>query len=215
MRLPKWISSFSLAGILVVSLCLPAFATPAQEARATLVASIDQVLQELNKPGLHQAEEQKAILQRIEDVIRGIFDFEELSARTVGPGWKKFSPDQKTRFIAEFSDLLRETYLEKLNGYNGETVSYKGEQTSTAGDKVEVLTSINIKAKDVPVSYRMIKKNGWVVYDMVIEGISMVQNYRSQFQDLLLKGDVEALIRQVGAKAQETRAYNKKQQVTS
>ena len=79
---------------------------------------------------------------------------------------------------------------------------------------MEVLTSINIKGKEVPVSYRMIKKDGWVVYDMVIEGISMVQNYRSQFQDLLLKGDVEGLIRQVGAKAQETRTYNKKQQIT-
>ena len=214
MRLPKWISSFSLAGAFVISMCLPAFATPAQEARATLEVSIHQVLQELDKPGLHQAEEQKVILQRIETIIRGVFDFEELSARTVGPGWKKFTQDQKTRFIEEFSDLLRETYLEKLNGYSGETVAYKGEQTSTAGDKVEVLTSVNIKNKEVPVSYRMIKKDKWLVYDMVIEGISMVQNYRSQFQDLLLKGDVEALIRQVGAKAQETRAYNKKQQIT-
>lgn len=186
-------------------------AEAASGARIQLEATINDVLTELKKPELKDPYRQQEVLTRVEQIILRLFDFNELSMRTVGPNWKIFSDDQKKRFTLAFEDLLRETYLEKLQGYNGEAVNYTGENASKDGERVEIQTSIDIKNKAVPVSYRMLEKNHWVVYDVIIEGVSMVQNYRSQFQDLLSKGDAEALITLVESKAREMEDQNKQQ----
>ena len=80
---------------------------------------------------------------------------------------------------------------------------------------MEINTSVNIKGKPVPVAYRMLKKGQWEVYDVIIEGVSMVQNYRSQFQQVLVSGDAEKLIQLVREKADAAKAYNKKLQMGS
>ena len=207
---------FLLPGLLLAGLCLcgAAVAAPSQ-AHQELERTINEVLSELQKPELKQPATRNAVLGRVEKIIDRLFSFEELSARTVGAAWNKFSPDQKKRFIDVFTTLLRESYLEKLDGYNGETVTYLSETSSKTGDKVEISTSVNIKGKPVPVAYRMLKKGQWEVYDVIIEGVSMVQNYRSQFQQVLLSGDAEKLIQLVREKADAAKAYNKKLQMGS
>ncbi len=205
-----------LSGIILMGLCLwnaeSARAAPSQ-AHQELELTINEVLSELQKPDLKNPATRNVVLGRVEKIIDRLFSFEELSARTVGPSWNKFTPDQQKRFIHVFTTLLRESYLEKLDGYNGETVTYLSETGSKNGDKVEINTSVNIRGKPVPVAYRMLKKNQWEVYDVIIEGVSMVQNYRSQFQQLLVSGDAEALIEQVRVKAESARAHNKKLQM--
>ncbi|MDL2216801.1 ABC transporter substrate-binding protein [Desulfovibrio sp. OttesenSCG-928-M14] len=192
-------------------LLLPAPALAASsEARIALENTINQVLNELKKPELKNPASRDAVLARVETIVRDLFSFEELSMRTVGPGWKNFSADQKKRFIDAFEDLLRERYLSSLEGYSGETVAYTGEIASTKGDRVEIQTTVNFKDKPALVAYRMLKKQRWMVYDVIIEGVSMVQNYRTQFQDMLAKGDAEALIRAVRTKADESRAAKNK-----
>ena len=200
----------------LICLCSPGVSAAAQsQARQELENTINEILAELKKPELKKPASRDAVLARVEKIANRLFSFEELSARTVGANWNKFTPDQQKRFIEVFTTLLRETYLEKLDGYSGETVSYLSETASTAGDKVEIGTAVNIKGASVPVAYRMLKKGRWVVYDVIIEGVSMVQNYRSQFQQLLVAGDAEKLITQVRAKAEEARAHNKKLQLGS
>ena len=181
----------------------------ASPARTVLEQTINQVLAELQKPELKNSATRDTVLQRVEGIIRGLFSFQELSMRTVGPEWKNFSPDQKSRFSAAFETLLRETYLEKLDGYNGEQVTYSGE-LDLGKNRVEIQTSVNIRNKPVPVSYRMIQKGNWVVYDVVIEGVSMVANYRSQFQSVLARDGAEKLIELVRVKADEARKLNRK-----
>jgi len=203
------LSALMLAVMAVVLWHTVSFAATS-EARGELEKTINQVLAELHRPELKNPGTRTAVLSRVEGIIRRLFNFEELSMRTVGPSWKNFTPDQKQQFMEAFETLLRETYLEKLDGYNGEVVSYLGETSSSKGDKVEIQTSVNIKGKPVPVSYRMLKKGRWVVYDVIIEGVSMVQNYRSQFQSVLAQGNVEKLIDLVRVKAQEARAHNQK-----
>lgn len=205
--------------LLALALCVCLFAAftasahAASPAREALENAVNQVLDELDDPALKNPDTRDAILNRVEKTISGIFDFTELSLRTVGPGWNGFSDDQKNRFATAFEVLLRETYLEKLAGYDGEKVIYQGETASSKGDKVEIKTIVDLKDKPVPVAYRMLEKNKrWVVYDVIIEGVSMVQNYRTQFQDLLASGDTEALIKRIHDKAEELRSYNKKQQ---
>lgn len=177
-------------------------------ARSTLETTVDRVLAILKDPGYRQDATRPALRDKVEEEIRTIFDYEEFSSRTVGANWPAFTPDQKKRFTEAFAQLLRATYLEKIDGYNGEQIVYTGEMASTKGDKVEVQTAVTLKdGKVVPVAYRMLEKNArWVVYDVIIEGVSLVKNYRSQFQDLLTRGTAEQLIDRVRSKAEEVRA---------
>lgn len=184
-------------------------ALAASQPRQQLESTINAVLAELQKPEIKNPATRNTVLQRVEGIVRQLFSFQELSMRTVGPEWKNFSPDQKSRFTAAFETLLRETYLEKLDGYNGEVVNYTGEH-DLGKNRVEIQTSVNIKNKPVPVNYRMIQKGNWVVYDVVIEGVSMVANYRSQFQNVLAKDGADKLIELVRVKADEARALNRK-----
>lgn len=193
----------------IILLCLLLVAAPlgAQEqsaARAALETTINQVLHELETPGLHDPATRTQVLDRVETIIEQLFDFEELSMRTVGPAWNSFSKDQQERFSAAFKELLRARYTDAFEGYNGGTVSYiKESPLGQNSNQLQIDTLVKLPDKSVPVNYRMMLKDRWYVYDIVIEGVSMVQNYRSQFQSVLRKNDPEELIKLVQAKAAE------------
>lgn len=198
------------ARLAMLLLCFSLFASPASaasDARVTLEKTVDVILGILKDPAYRVSSSRPALRDKIEAEVHHIFDFDEFSSRTVGANWRSFTPDQKKRFTEAFAQLLRATYLEKIDAYNGEKIAYTGEVSSAKGDKVEVQTAVTLKDnKVVPVSYRMLEKNGrWVVYDVIIEGISLVKNYRSQFQDLLTRGTPDQLIDLVNRKAEEVR----------
>ena len=189
-------------------------AVPAQanqpEARQALEATVNEVLAELNKQALKNPATRAASLERIEAIIVNLFCFDELSMRTVGPSWQNFTSDQQQRFIDAFKTLLRARYTGALEGYNGGSVTYGREApVGSSTDKVQIDTTVNLPDKSVPMHYRLIMKDKWMVYDIIIEGVSMVQNYRSQFQSVLSKNDPEELIRLVKQKAEESAAQNK------
>ncbi len=173
------------------------------EPRKALESIVNKVLHILDTADLSSPSARLTSLNQVQEVITGLFDFKELSARTVGPAWKSFTEDQKNRFTEAFTTLLRTTYAEKLEGYDGGSVTYTGETSSSNGDRVEIRTRVVLKNSTVGVDYRMNKKDRWMVYDVIVEGVSLVQNYRSQFQDMLVKNDAEHLIAQVQKKAEE------------
>lgn len=211
MPIPALLRGAPLAALLIALLAGAAGAatTPdsATTARSALMASIGHILDIVKQPGYTNPAQRPALMDKVEEEIRHIFDFREFSARTVGVNWPLFTPDQQNRFANAFASLLRATYLEKFDGYNGEQVLFTGEMVSGKGDKVEVQTTVVIKGKQVPVAYRMLQNSqkNWVIYDVIIEGVSMVKNYRTQFQDLLEKGTADQLIQRVQAKAEEVR----------
>lgn len=178
--------------------------TPSQRLRET----VDQVLLVLQEPDYRNPATRAPLRAKIERQVRTVFDFEEFSARTVGKNWPSFTDDQKKRFDDAFAELLLVTYLDKIQGYNGEQVAYTGEVLSSRGDRAEVQTVVTLSdGKKVPVAYRMMLKNGqWVVYDVLIENVSLIKNYRSQFQDVLTKGTPDQLIDRVVARTNELRA---------
>ena len=197
-----------LAGAaLTLCLSLPAFApaavaAEASPARKALEVSISRVLDCIKNPATRPP-----LRRQIEDEVYHIFDFGEFSSRTVGPRWKEFSAAQKKSFSNAFADLLLTTYLNKVDGYNGEQVAYTGEIANAARTRVEVRTEITMKdGTRVPVAYRMMAKdNSWRVYDIIVENLSLVKNYRTQFQDILTSGTPDELIARVRAKADEVR----------
>lgn len=185
-----------------------AMAQPGQEARAVLEKTIATILDDIRSPQFANSATRDAVIAKMENEVKHVFDFGEFSSRTVGPRWKTFSDAQKAAFSNAFADLLFTTYLNKITGYNGETVAYTGETVSQDGKRVEVKTVITMSdGKKTPVSYRMLPKDGsWRVYDVIIENISLVKNYRTQFASILQSASPEELVEKINARARELAA---------
>lgn len=200
----------SLFFALVLSFLLPltASAQPAQQAKQTLETAVGRILDNIRNPDYVNPATREPLKRQIEDEIYHIFDFGEFSSRTVGPRWREFSPEMRQKFADAFANLLFNTYLNKVTGYNGEKVDWLGEVVSKDGRQVEVRTSISMKdGKKIPVFYRMLDKNGsWRVFDVIIENISLVKNYRTQFQSILNTATPDQLIEKINAKAKEVMA---------
>ncbi|WP_446423843.1 Tgt2/MlaC family protein [Mailhella sp.] len=199
---------------LALALCLITAALPASAAeltaRQTAEAGADRIMALLNDPAFKDPATKPAVRQKVEAEVLQLFDFDEFSTRTVGPTWRKFTPDQKEAFKTAFTDLLRNTYIDTLDEYNGEKVRFTGEVSANNGKRVEVQMEFLTSKQAYPVAFRMLEKKGrWVVYDVLIEGISMIKNYRDQFRDILSKGDPQTLIERVQAKAEEQKTKKK------
>ena len=182
---------------------LPAHAAD-MTARQTAEAGAERILALLNDPTFKTPEGKPVIRKKIEAEVLNLFDFEEFSTRTVGPSWKQFTPEQKQQFKDAFTDLLRNTYIDTLDEYNGQKIRFTGEISGGNGKRVEVQMEFLADRETYPVAFRMLEENNrWVVYDVLIEGISMIKNYRDQFRDILAKNSPQELIDRVKAKAEE------------
>lgn len=195
----------------LLAILLPVLASAAmaagQSARETLETGIDKILEIIRQPAYDNPATREPLRRQVENVVRGIFDFGAFSSRTVGPAWRRFSPEEKQRFEDAFSDLLFTTYLNKVNGYGGELVEYTGEKSSPDGRRVEIMTVIRMRdGKNTPVAYRMLPaRGGWKVYDVIIENVSLVKNYNTQFQSILNSGSPGQLTEMVRKKARQMR----------
>ena len=204
----KFLARLTLPLLLLALCVLTAQSAQAATAREALESSVNKVLDIIKKPAYANPATRDPLKKEIEAVLRSAFDFGEFSSRTVGPRWKEFSPAQQQDFSNAFADLLMRTYVDKIDGYNGEQVAYLGERLNTKGDRAEIQTSLTMKdGKKIPVSYRMLPKDGtWRVYDVLVEGISLVKNYRTQFQEILSSASAEELIARVRSKTIEPAA---------
>jgi phospholipid transport system substrate-binding protein len=177
----------------------------AAEARADLEQAIEQMLDILRKPEYKNPQTRPELEQQIEAAVFGIFDFTAFAAGTVGPRWRTFSADERSRMTEAFTDLLRATYLGQLENYDGEQILYTGE--AVRGNHVEVSTVLQTTDnKQISIIYRMLKRDRWMVFDVVAEGMSLVQNYRSQFQDALVRETPDQLIARIEAQTERIRA---------
>ena len=151
-----------------------------------LRSGIQGVIGILNDPEFKgNPEKQAEMTVKIRETIKDFFNFEELSKRSVGRPWLKFSPEEKERFVELFTDLLEQTYLGRVGEYSGEKVAFDKE-TIIKGKYAQVDTRLLTGKQDIPVFYRMKLTDGqWDVYDVKIEGVSLVKNYRTQFTGIL------------------------------
>jgi len=147
--------------------------------------AVDAVLEVLKDKELKKPEKEKIRRDKIREIVDRIFDFTEMSRRSLSVHWKKRTAEEQKEFVSLFSDLLEDTYRKKIEKYSDEKIIYTGE--SVAGGNAVVKTKVITKKEtDVPLDYRLMKEEGkWKVYDVVIEGVSLVNNYRSQFNEIL------------------------------
>lgn len=137
--------------------------------------------------------------------VKDLLDFKTISALATGQNWKRFSEDEKTRFIDLFARLLANTYIEKLqDNFKNESVVYDGEDILSK-DRSEVRTHIQLRdGKTTPVLYKLRLIGGeWRVYDAYIENVSLVQNYRTQFDDFLMKNEPSVLVNHLDTRVKE------------
>lgn len=178
-------------------------------ARQLLETSIERILTLLQNPNYVNPATRGPYRRQIEDEVYHIFDFAEFSARTLGQSWRNFTADEKGSFTEAFASLLFSTYLNQIDGYNGEKVRIVSERRSSSRKRVEIGTELTMSdGRILPVSYRMMFRNDaaggtWVVYDVFVEGISLVNNYRTQFQEILISSSPATLIERVRARAME------------
>jgi phospholipid transport system substrate-binding protein len=160
----------------------------------TVKGHVNRVFEVLRDPALKGESANKAKRGKIRSISEEMFDYTELSKRSLGQNWNKLNPDQQKEFIRLFKSLLEDTYAEKVISYTDERVIFKKE-ISLSEKTVEVQTTVVTKTSEVPIDYRVIEKHGeWKVYDVVIEGVSLISNYRSQFREILANKPPETLL---------------------
>jgi phospholipid transport system substrate-binding protein len=186
--------------MLVVSWAFPAWAgVPTEKVKETADKIILIVSDPVLKDQAKAAERRELIRKAVDDLC----DWEEMSRRSLGRHWAQRSEQEKKEFVSLFGKLLERTYVDKVEGYSGEKVNYTGEKVD--GDYAEVdVKIVTNKNTEIPVVYRMrAKGEKWWVYDMVIEGVSLVNNYRTQFSDMLAKSSYEGLVKKLKEKVAE------------
>ncbi len=183
---------------MLVGLPLQGYAATGKE---SVENQVNKILTKLKEPGFNEQPRETKIAE-VRKIINEIFDYTELSKRTLGKDWKKFSDAQQTEFISLFSALLENVYADRILAYTHEVIEF-GKETELRKGQVEVESNIiTADNKKVPLNYRLIlKDNQWRVYDVVIEGVSMVKNYRSQFGQILSKQSPEDLLETLRKKA--------------
>ena len=166
----------------------------AETAMETMTAYINRVLEVLGDPALKGDAGKNEKTEKIRKIAEDLFDFGELSRRTLGKSWQQFSADQQTEFISLYKSLLQKNYSEKIVSYNDERIVF-GKETTLSEKTSEIETTLRGKTADIPINDRLLLKSGkWSVYDVIIEGVSLINNYRSQFREILAKKPPEGLL---------------------
>jgi phospholipid transport system substrate-binding protein len=168
-----------------------------------LRSSTDRVLKvlqdaELRKPG--RTEERR---KQIRTVANELFDWQETAKRALGRHWAPRNPQERTEFSALFADLIERSYVSKIEAYSGEKILYVAE--TVEGDQATVRTRMVSKTgTEIPIDYRMQQEGErWRAYDVLIEGVSLVANYRSQFNRLIIQSGYPELVKKLKAKQEE------------
>ena len=143
--------------------------------------------------------------EKMREVIGKRFDFRAMSQRTLATNWKKASDGEKQKFTELFAELIQNSYVSKIESYTNESVKYPAEKKK--GRKAEVDTLIITSSAEIPVNYRVYQKDGsWLVYDVIIEGVSLISNYRSSYQEIVKKDGFDGLLARMEEKIRELRS---------
>jgi phospholipid transport system substrate-binding protein len=192
-----------LVGALAVA---PVAGEPAVSPTAQVKQAVDHALQVLQDPALKPESKQPERRRLLRAIADELFDFEEMSRRALGPHWRPLAETQRREFVRLFSDALERAYMSTIERYGGETVLYTAERVDD--DYATVSTRIVRKeGNEIPVDYRVLKRNGhWLAYDVSIEGMSLVANYRTQFNTVIQTSSYEELVKRLRSRVEERRA---------
>jgi phospholipid transport system substrate-binding protein len=183
-----------LALSLMLCLAMPAVAGEPTDA---IRAAIDQGVDILRNAKLDNSKQRSEVINRLREIVYPLFDFNEMAKRSLGAHWRRLNPQQQKEFVAAFTELLEKTYADQIDVYQGQKVAYTGETIDK--DYAQVSSKVIAQnGQSYSVDYRLHRVDGkWRIYDVVAENISIVNNYRSQFNRVIVNSSFEELLKRI------------------
>lgn len=193
----RYLMIFLMCAVFGVS---SAFATPTDDVKKT----VDEVVRIVASKEMKHNDQKRR--QALKKTISAVFDYSEMAKRSLGKHWNQRTAAEKKRFAELFATLLENSYAGKIESYNNERIVYLKENVE--GDHAEVKSKVvTAKRDEFTLDYRMINQNGkWMAYDVVIEGVSLVSNYRTQFNKIISSGGYAELVKKLETKTDELKA---------
>jgi phospholipid transport system substrate-binding protein len=196
-KVPKFALRFFLT--LMVLLC-SSWPLTAGEPTEEIRTAINEGVEILRESKLDSTKQRAEVIDRLRKIVYPLFDFTEMAKRSLGPHWRRLEPRQQKEFVSAFTELLEITYADKIDLYDGQKVAYLGEAVDGNFSQVQTRV-IGKEGKSYSVDYRLHRVNGkWRIYDVVAESISLVNNYRSQFNRVIMNSSFEELMKRIQAK---------------
>lgn len=189
---------FTVPMLFGLLMTLAGLACAADNATDSVRTSVDTIIGILKDASL----DKPAKRDKIRVVIAERFDFRAMSQRTLATNWKKASEEEQQKFVTLFAELIQNTYIDRVEAYTNETVKYPGEKVTKGRAVVDTL--IVTSNSEIPVTYRLyLKKGHWLVYDVNIEGVSLISNYRSSYQEIVKNEGFSGLLAKMEEKIKE------------
>jgi len=191
------------AGLIILAFFLFSFSAYAGEPMNVTQVNVNKVLDVLRDPKLKPESAKEIKKQKLRAIYKNMFNEVEFSKRTLARNWDKLNAAQQDEFIVLFEQVLEKTYIDKILSYSNEKIDFYKE-TMNSEKLAEIQTKVITPSQEIPIFYRLILKDGaWRVYDVVVENVSLVQNYRTQFNDILAKNTPEKLLEILRKKVKE------------
>jgi phospholipid transport system substrate-binding protein len=191
MTASKWVKSLMPYIVAAVfGLTTAAIADNAPAPDELLKSKLDQVFAILQKADLEQQQKSKAI----EEIVTPMFDFQLMAKLSLGrEQWTQLSSENREKFTDLFISRLRGSYLNRITAYTDETVTY--EPPVKLNEKIQIPTYLNSKGKKIGMLYKFYQSNGqWMIYDLEIQGVSIIRSYQAQFKEILQNGTFDDLL---------------------
>ena len=173
-----------------------AFAAASMNPMEQLQQSVNEILKILQSEELKRPENNEERKQRILNVVNSMFDFRKMARSSLGQSWNTLTPEEKDTFVGLFTTLVEQRYIGKIDSYNNQKVVYKKQRVK--GDNAMVYTAIVDKDLEIPIVYRLEKNKGkWLIYDLKIENVSLIVNYRRDFDSIIRKEQFAGLVEKI------------------
>jgi phospholipid transport system substrate-binding protein len=185
----------SLSVVAVLVLVGSGRSVNAGEPTEAIRGAVNQGVEILKSAKLNNQKQRGQVIDRLRQIVYPLFDFNEMAMRSLGPNWRRLNPQQRSEFVSTFTALLEKTYADQIDLYDGQQVIYSGESVDSEYAQVDSRI-IDKKGQTYSVVYRLHRVDGkWRIYDVVAENISLVNNYRAQFNRVIAKSSFEELLK--------------------
>lgn len=196
MKYKKVLPALFMSMFSLISLSAALWASEPGEPGKIIINAIDKGLVILKDPSLQGEKKVQERRARLWQELSPLFDFEEMAKRALSQHWKKRSPEEKKEFVELFTNIMKDSYIGKTDTYSGEQIKYLSEKQEK--DIATVQSKFITKEHEISVDYRLLNdQGGWKVYDVIIEGVSLINNYRSQFNTILIKSSYQDLVQRL------------------
>ena len=172
-----------------------------------LQKSVDEILKVLQSDELKRPGKKDERQQLILNIVTDMFDFRAMARSSLGQSWNSLSPAEQDEFVKLFTNLIEQRYIGKIDSYDNQKVVYKKELVK--GDKAMIYTDIVDKDLEIPIVYRLKESNGkWLIYDLKIENVSLIVNYRRDFDSIIRKEQFAGLVEKISKQLEKSESSN-------